>query len=251
MSILKSEAIVLKTHDFQETSKIVSVYSKEYGRLQLIAKGVRSPKSKFGALLDGLNYLRILYYFKETRELQFLSNAELVKVFSHLRDDLDRFSYASIIAEIIYRTQLLGERNLRLFHTIISSFEGINASENYRNYFEAFLMRFIEISGFHPKLRRCLNCGQPPRGARVYFDFDRGGYLCEKCSVNQSSQFYLSLEGLNFLLALRDYSWQNIGIITVSEQILLEIERFLLYYLKIHFEGLTTLRAVNFLRSVH
>ena len=251
MSILKSEAIVLKTHDFQETSKIVSVYSREYGRLQLIAKGVRSSKSKFGALLDGLNYLRIVYYFKETRELQFLSNAELVKVFSHLRDDLDRFSYASIVAEIIYRTQMPGERNPRLFHTIISSFEGINSRENYQNYFDAFLIRFIEISGFHPKLRRCLNCGQPPGGVRVYFDFDRGGYLCEKCMANRSTRFHLSLEGLNFLLALREYSWQNIGKITVSKKILLEIENFLLYYLKIHFDGLTTLRSVNFLRSVH
>ncbi len=251
MSILKSEAVVLKTHDFQETSKIVSLYSKEYGRLQLIAKGVRSSKSKFGALLDGLNYLRIVYYFKETRELQFLSNAELIKAFPHLRDNLERFSYASIIVEIIYRTQLLGEKNPRLFQTIISSFEGINESANYRNYFNAFLIRFIEVSGFHPKLRRCLNCGQPPGGNQVYFDFDRGGYFCEKCSGTRSSGFRLSINGLKFILALRDYSWQNIGKIVVSEKILLEIEKFLLYYLKVHFDGLTTLRSVNFLRSIH
>jgi len=251
MSILKSEAVVLKTHDFQETSKIVSLYSKEAGRLQLIAKGVRSSKSKFGALLDGLNYLRIVYYFKETRELQLLSNAELIKAFSHLRDDLERFSYASIVVEIIYRTQLVGEKNPRLFYTIISSFEGINDSENYQNYFNAFLIRFIEISGFHPKLRRCLNCGQPPEGNYVYFNFDRGGYFCGKCNESQSSGFRLSVDGLKFILALRDYSWQNIGKITVSKKILLEIENFLLYYLKVHFDGLTTLRSVNFLRSLH
>lgn len=251
MSILKSEAVVLKTHDFHETSKIISLYSKEAGRLQLIAKGVRSSKSKFGALLDGLNYLRIVYYFKETRELQLLSNAELIKAFSHLRDDLERFSYASIVVEIIYRTQLLGEKNPRLFYTIISSLEGINDSENYRNYFNAFLIRFIEISGFHPKLRRCLNCGRPPEGNYVYFNFDRGGYFCEKCNKSQSSGFRLSVDGLKFILALRDYSWQNIGKITVSKKILLEIENFLLYYLKVHFDGLTTLRSVNFLRSLH
>ncbi len=251
MSILKSEAIVLKTHDFRETSKIVSVYSKEYGRLQLIAKGVRSSKSKFGALLDGLNYLRIVYYFKETRELQFLSNAELVKAFSHLRDDLNRFSYASIVAEIIYRTQMPGEGNPRLFHTIISSFEGINSSANYRNYFNAFLIRFIEISGFHPKLRRCLKCGQPPTGDYVYFDFDRGGYICEKCGGNKHSGLPVSVDGIKFILALREYPWQNIEKLTASKKTFLEIENFLLYYLKMHFNELAILRSVNFLRSIH
>ena len=250
MPIIKSEAVVLKTHDFQETSKIVSVYSKEYGRLQLIAKGVRSSKSKFGGLLDGLNYLRIVYYFKETRDLQLLSNAELVRAFPHLRDDLDRFSYASILAEIIYRTQLMGEKNPRLFHSIISSLEGMNGAQNYRNYFYAFLVRFIEISGFPPKLRRCLKCGQFPEGKFVYFDFERGGYFCEKCVENHSSCFRLSIEGLKFLLALREFSWQNIGKIAVSGKILLEIENFLLYYLKVYFDGLTTLHSVNFLRSI-
>ena len=251
MAIFKTEAVVLKTHDFRETSKIVSVYSRKYGRLQLIAKGVRNRKSKFGTVLDTLNYLSIVYYFKDTRELQLLSNAELVKPFFNFRTDLKRFAYASIVAEIIYRTQLMGDENPRLFHALISVLDGIDGAADFRNYFNAFLIRFLEISGFRPGLRRCMNCRRIPEDNWVYFDFNRGGYLCEKCHNTGNANFRFSLIALKSLQVLIDSPWEEIEQINISENYLAEIEKFLLFYLKVHFDGLATLHAVDFLRSLN
>ncbi len=249
MSILKTEAVVLKTQDFRETSKILSVYTKKFGRVQLMAKGVRSSKSKFGAVLDSLNYLNLVYYFKETRELQLLSNAEFVRPFSNIRSDLSRFATASSLAEIIYRTQLVGEANGRLFAALVAALEGIDRSPAFSNYFRAFLIRFLEISGFKPRLRRCSVCGQEPVGRRVYFDIARGAFHCEKCAVSRNG-YRFSVAALKRLQALRDSFWSDLSKIEVPPQIAVEIDQFLLYYLRYHFDGLTTIHAVDFLKKV-
>ncbi len=249
MSILKTEAIVLKTQDFRETSKILSVYTKKYGRVQLIAKGVRAQKSKFGALLDSLNYLNLVFYFKETRELQFLSNADIVKPFLGIREDLRRFATASILAEVVYRTQLVGEPNGRLFANVVAALQGINRSSAYRNYLAAFLIRFLEISGFKPRLRRCSSCGREPGGKWVFFDIARGAFRCEACAVGNEG-YRFSVPALRTLRAFRDVAWNELSKIQPTPAISVEIERFLLYYLRYHFEGLATIHAVDFLNKL-
>ena len=249
MSILKTEAIVLKTQDFRETSKILSVYTKKYGRIQLIAKGVRAQKSKFGPVLDSLNYLSLVFYFKETRELQLLSNAEMVQPFLGIRSDLRRFATASTLAEVVYRTQLVGEANGRLFAVFLSALQGIDRSPAYRNYLAAFLIRFLEISGFKPRLRRCSSCGRVPTGKIVYFDMSRGAFRCELCAV--SGQGYrFSVPALRILRAFRDAAWEELDKIQVPPPVSVEIERFLLYYLRYHFEGLAQINAVDFLNKL-
>ncbi len=250
MSILKTEAVVLKTQDFRETSKILAVYTRKYGRIQLIAKGVRSQKSKFGAVLDVLNYLNVVFYFKETRELQLLSNADLVEPFLGIRADLHRFASASVVAEIVYRTQLVGNPSGRLFAALISALKGIDQSSAYRNYLSAFLVRFLEISGFKPRLRRCSACGQEPSGNWVFFDVARGAFRCERCAASGGEGYRISVPALRTLQALRDISWSDLTRIQASPMVSVEMERFLLYYLRYHFDGLATIHALDFLNQL-
>jgi len=250
MSILKTEAVVLKTQDFRETSKILSVYTKKFGRIQLIAKGVRSQKSKFGAVLDVLNYLNLVFYFKETRELQLLSNADLVKPFLGIRADLHRFAAASLLSEIIYRTQLVGHPSGRLFAAFVSALDGVDRAPSYQNYLGAFLIRFLEISGFEPRLRRCSVCGKEPTGKWVYFDVARGAFQCEQCAGSREN-YRFSLLALRTLQTFRDVTWSGLAKIQVPPGVWVEIERFLLYFLRYHFEGLATIHALDFLKQIN
>ncbi len=77
MSLQKTQAVVLKTQRLGETSKILTLYSQKFGKIKVVAKGARGLKSRFYGTLEPLNHISIVYYFKETRELQLLSQADI------------------------------------------------------------------------------------------------------------------------------------------------------------------------------
>ena len=95
MSLQKSEAIILKTQRLGETSKILTLYSRKFGKMKVVAKGSRGLKSRFFGTLEPLNHIAIVYYFKETRELQLLSQADIIHAFVNLKDNLEKYSLAA------------------------------------------------------------------------------------------------------------------------------------------------------------
>ena len=79
--IIKTEAIVLSKLDYRDTSKIANLFTEDFGKISVIIKGARSPKSKTGKIVDPLNHIRIVYYNKESRDLQLISDAESINYF--------------------------------------------------------------------------------------------------------------------------------------------------------------------------
>ena len=251
MAILKTEAVVLRTQDYRESSKILTLYTLEYGRLKLLAKGARRLKSRFGGVLDLMNYLTIVFYHKETRDLQLLSQADLVCPFPHLREDLRRLALASAVAELIDRTEFGQMPNSRLFRLLIGCLRGIDEFSNPSVYFDYFTLHFLNLAGFRPRLRRCLRCGRKPGGHVVDFQFHLGGYFCQHCSGNnQGGGFRVSLGAIRTLLALREANIAAISQLSITPAIQKEIEELLLYYLKYHLEGFRDSTPLEFLQRL-
>ena len=85
--IVKTEAIILKSDNYRDSSKIVTAYTKNFGKIRCIAKGVRDVKTKWGGVLQAMSYLNLLIYYNETKTLHLLSNAEYVKAYQSLAND--------------------------------------------------------------------------------------------------------------------------------------------------------------------
>src|SRR5512147_2681448 len=97
--IVRSEAICLRVQDYHESSKLVTFFTLEHGKVSCLAKGARRLRSKFGAALDLFAQSRIIYYSHETRTLLTLSDAELVHSFSGLALRPERFLAAEQMSE--------------------------------------------------------------------------------------------------------------------------------------------------------
>ena len=251
MAILKTEAIVLRMQEYGESSKILTLYTRDYGRLKVLAKGARRLKSRFGGVLDLINYVTIVFYQKETRDLQLLSQADLVRPFLHLREDLHRLALASALVELIDRTESGQMPNPRLFKLLVGCLIGIDESGNAEVYFDYFTLHFLGFAGFRPRLRRCLHCGQKPKGYVVNFQFRRGGYFCENCSSNnQEGGLQVSVATIHSLLALRDANFTTVGQFSFSQTIQREIEALFLYFLRYHVEGFRNSTSLEFLQRL-
>ncbi|HMS33853.1 MAG TPA: DNA repair protein RecO [Ignavibacteria bacterium] len=144
MPIAKTEAFVLKTIKYGETSKIVTLFTKDFGKLNAIAKGARNYKSKLCGTLESMNYIRAVIYLKENRELQLISNAEYIKSFSNIQSDFEKLQASFKIIEILNRSVVNNDVNSDLFDILLSSISMLNNSE--KN-FEIFILNFqIELS---------------------------------------------------------------------------------------------------------
>ncbi len=151
MPIAKTEAFVLKTIKYGETSKIVTLFTKDFGKLNAIVKGARNYKSKLCGTLESMNYIRAVIYLKESRELQLISNAEYIKSFTNIQSDIDKLQASFKIIEILNRSVVNNDVNRDLFDILLSSISMLNNSvANFEIYILNFQIELSKILGISP-----------------------------------------------------------------------------------------------------
>ncbi|MEX0647983.1 MAG: DNA repair protein RecO [Balneolaceae bacterium] len=128
--ITKTEAIVLRAVDYQESSLIATLFTRKDGKIAVIAKGARRPKSKFSAFLVPGQYLEVIYYMKSTRSVQTLSDASYVQKLDRLRVDMEKMALAVSTLEMVSQIVHENEVNEPVFHFLQNFLPWLNETEN-------------------------------------------------------------------------------------------------------------------------
>lgn len=253
VSIEKTEAVVLRALNFRDTSKIVTFYTKRYGKMSAIAKGARNPKSKFGSLLQPLNYLQIVFYRRENRQLQTVSSTEFVKYFKSLTNEVDRFSISMSLIEIINRVMHDEEENEIVFDLLVDSLSALdNGDSSPRNTFAHFGLNLAKGLGFAPNFTNCLVCKRPidlESEKKVYYVIEKGGPVCEKCSANLNEGFILSNSALLVMQSFVRLSAEAAAKADIDPVLRNELANFSFVYLKKHLDTLKEIKSLRFLAA--
>jgi len=154
--ITASEAIVLKSMKQGETSKILTLYTRAYGKLNVIAKGAREMKSKFGGALEVFTHVNALFYKGPQPGLYLLSKADVVRSNAKLIQSLDRIEAAMSVVELIVRAMHDEEQNEQLFDLISETLDAMSHAESddaVDVLLVRFYLHFAKASGFELKLR--------------------------------------------------------------------------------------------------
>src|SRR4030042_618726 len=161
MSILKTEAVVLKGWNFGESSRILSVYSRDYGKVRLVAKGGRALKSKFRGCLEPLTRISIEYYDKRTRELQLLSRSDLLDPHMRLIGDMRGTVLGLAALELVFRAVSGEERSVEIYDLLTEYLPALSreAGGFAEGIFWRFETRFLGLMGYQPTWDHCLSCG--------------------------------------------------------------------------------------------
>lgn len=256
MSIVKAEGLVVRTLKFRETSKIVTLFTREMGFLKLLAKGSRSSKSRFGAALEPLTVSRIVYYDKETRELQLLTHAEIAELFPNLAENLERWGYANACCELVERTHIGVELQTKVYPLLLETLRAMNArTTESRLCFWRFEMYLLDVLGFAPNFKQCHNCGTPlavksDEPSVHYFDIAHGTLLCAACTAGRSVQL-LSSGATRLLQSLQAVTFERLARFKVTPPTRLAVEHFFQIYFAHHIEGSTQLSALKFVREIN
>jgi DNA repair protein RecO (recombination protein O) len=183
MAPVTTEALILQTFPYGETSRILRLYTREHGLQSAIARGATRPHSHFGGLLEPFISGWATLYLKPTRELQTLAAFELTRSRQALGADLLRFGGASLLAELVLRTSS-EEAQPRLFQALTDALdllEVVPAAELERTILTV-MWQHTALLGFGPALDECLVCGRPLGPAEdTRFSYSEGGVLCPSC----------------------------------------------------------------------
>ena len=154
--IVKTRAVVVRNRRMGETSKLVTLYSEEFGKLKVVAKGARRPKSKFGAALEVMTEVQAVCYLREDRDLQTLSECDVVQSFPALLRDFRRLSFASAACESVDRIAIEQEPNQRLYRClagVLAALEEVDP-EQIESLFWYFQLRLAEAPGVPSRARQ-------------------------------------------------------------------------------------------------
>lgn len=251
--IVKTEAIILRTIKYGETSKILTLYTKEFGKISAIAKGARGTKSKFGNALEIPSYVALVLYKKDAREIQLIAESALLNRFGNIREQLDALSVAMATIELLYRTAH-EEKNEPLFSLLVSTLTAINeAKKNFALFFCWFELRYADALGFRFQIEQCPSCKNIQDASIVQRPFfsvalSYGGILCPTCAAKSNTGMKIAPETFFLMNALLHHSLAEISTMEVSPQSLRETEQVLRAYLQVHIEGLGVLHSEKFFR---
>ncbi len=200
-NIKKTNALVLKGMDYRETSRILMVFSETFGKITLIAKGIRNPKSRMGAALQSFIHSEIVIYKKENTEMFLIKEAEIIEFFKNIHNDLERFNYTSVIADFLFTFLAEEQVSKILFQYVLFTIREIEHKE--KEYLPGILVRFFLkaniLLGFRIELAKCTSCGKEATFP-IYFSNPKGGVICSNCSKSNNEVVPLPKDVYNFLI---------------------------------------------------
>ena len=153
--IVTTEAVILRSRKQGDTSKIVSLYTRDYGLVDVIAKGAREMKSKFGSSLEPFTCSKVTFYKKEGRDLYLLSNAETALPLRNLQSDLDHIEAATKVVELLLRSQHHEECHPELYTLVKETLTVISDCEDSAGVWPvlfAYYLQYISFAGFRMRL---------------------------------------------------------------------------------------------------
>jgi DNA repair protein RecO (recombination protein O) len=184
---VRSLALVVRSVDVFDTSKVVTLFTRELGQVSALAKGARRLKSSFQAGLDLLSVCDIVLLHKASDALDLLTEAVLSERFDSLRHDLSALYAGYYISELLHDLTDHHDPHPRLFDAAVVTLRHLGDPALRPARLARFELACLRELGHMPALEDCVHCGEPIGGTgdAVAFGLATGGVLCPGCRPGQ------------------------------------------------------------------
>jgi DNA repair protein RecO (recombination protein O) len=197
----RSEAVVLKRHDFGEADRILVLFTRERGKLRAVAKGIRRTTSRLAGHLELFTHVEL--QLARGRELELVTQAESRNAFRALREDLTRTSHAYLVAELADALTEDQAEQPELFELLVETFGALEHTADPGLVVDHYQLLLLGIVGFRPSLTYCLLCREELQPGPNAFSPFLGGALCPRCGPGEPSARPISSDVLKVLRHLQ------------------------------------------------
>lgn len=251
MPDFSTQATVLRTIDYGDGDKIVTLFSSGYGKIVTIAKGAKKSLKRFGGTLELFSLVDVVWSRGGRKGLPILKEATIIKAFNRIRTDILKTAYACYWSELIYKWMEEGQKHYPSFELLTQALSCLDKDEIDDDFLSIlFQAKFLAFCGFSPSLERCSVCQKPLDAfseKSIAFSFKKGGVICLGC-LGKEGDITLSKGTIKQLLWVLNTSLDRALRIRCSKESKVEGSRFIEAFVVYCFER--ELKSLQFLREL-
>lgn len=192
------EGVVLRHADWGETDRLLTLYTRERGKLRAIAKGARKIRSRKAGHLEP--FTRVTLQLARSHDLPIVTQADTLDAYLPIHENLVKTSQAAYIVELIDRfTYEDDTENYGIFRLLTEVLSRLEKEPDPWLAIRYYEVRLLDLLGYRPHWFECANCGREIKAEDQYFSAARGGVLCPSCGRALPGAWPISLEALKYL----------------------------------------------------
>lgn len=221
--IEKIEGIIIGERAYSETSKIISILTKDYGIISCIAKGSRTLKSELRSVTTKMTYGLFHMHYKEGK-LSTLVGVDIINPLKQIKKDIVKISYASFLLELAEQVMKQNQQE-EIYDLLISTLKKIEEGYDPLVLTNILELKYLEYLGVMPIIDACSVCGS--KNSIATLSSDKGGYVCNHCLTDEK------IVSEKTIKLIRMFYYVDIDKITnleINESIKKEINNFLENY---------------------
>ena len=203
----KCEGIVLRTTDYGETNKIVTLYTREWGKIGVMARGAKKPKSRLSAITQPFTYG--FFLLQNGRGLGNMQQGEIITPLRAIKEDIFLTAYASYVVELTDKSTDEKKTNPFIFELLYQTLTYLNEGydpEILKNIYE---MKMLPVLGLYPILNQCAVCGD--KEGQFSFSIREGGIICHRCLTKDPYHLKISSATVKLLRIFYFFDLNRLG----------------------------------------
>ncbi len=257
---------MLRRKDIGEADRILTLLTPGAGKVRVVAKGIRKPRSRKAGHLELFTRTKLL--LAVGHDLDIVTQAEVVEPYRALREDLLRSAYAGYMVELLDRFTPDNQENPELYELLTHGLEWAATARDLALAARAYELHLLSAAGFQPQLYRCVSCGKALVAEDQFFSPHGGGVICAACGApptaperyrpdahddptahqSRAGWLPLSLSALKLLRFTQSNPYPKVAALTISLSTAAQVEYLMARYITVLLER--QLKSVEFLKLI-
>ena len=214
----RTQGIILEKNNRGEASQLFSLYTKDYGKLNILGRAIRKSQSKLRAGADFLFFSNV--EFIQGKAVKTLTDAIVIEKFNNIRKDLEKLTVVREITETLDRLTRTEEKDTKIWIFFLKTLKALNSSklsgEKLKLFYQYFFWKIIILLGYKPELYNCVFCQCKLTPGIIYFNPKEGGMVCGNCHQGTKESKEVSLDIIKILRFIIEKNWATVSRLKIS-----------------------------------
>lgn len=228
--LYRVEGIVIRSFDYGEGNKIITIYTRTHGKASVMVKGAKKLKSRHSAITQLFTYGEFVYY--QGGQMGSLNQGEIIQPHQKLREDLHLSAYSAYLVEMVDRMTGEQEGSEFLFEQLQTALSLLEEGKEPQVVLRIFEMKMLGLSGVMPVLHECVSCGavEPPFALSAAM----GGLLCTRCQRRDVRAMIVGEATVKLLRVFQQMDLRRLGKVEIKDQTKAELKQFMRSFMNTH-----------------
>jgi DNA repair protein RecO (recombination protein O) len=240
----RCEGIIIRTTDYGETNKIITIYTREWGKIGVMAKGAKKPNSRLSSITQLFTYGYFL--IQKGKGLGNLQQGEIINSMRSIGEDIFLTAYASYIVELTDKCTEEKKPNPFHFELLFQTLHYLNEGNDPDILMNIYEMKMLNVLGLYPILNQCSVCASTD--GHFSFSIREGGFLCHRCLDKDPYHLKISPATVKLLRLFYYFDLSRLGTISVRNETKEELKKVISAYYE-EYSGLH-LKTKKFLNAM-